>query len=47
MPNVEIVKLDQSDVIATSGPGLGGNCDRSLPNLSRLGIDVFDDQEDW
>ena len=47
MPNIEIVKLDQSDIIATSGPGLGGDCDRSLPNLSRFGGDGFDDWEDW
>ena len=47
MPNIKIVKLDQSDIIATSGPGLGGDCDRSLPNLSRFGGDDFDDMEDW
>lgn len=47
MPNIEIVKLDQSDIIATSGPGLGGDCDRNLPNLSRFGGDDFDDWEDW
>lgn len=47
MPNIEIVKLDQSDIIATSGPGLGGNYDPGLPNLSRSGYDDFDDLEDW
>lgn len=47
MPNIMFGKIDQSDIIATSGPGFGGDCDRSLPNLSRFNDNDFDDEEDW
>lgn len=46
MPNIKFVMIDQSDIIATSGPGLGGNYDPGLPNLSRFGYDDFDDWDD-